>query len=319
MGPLSEAELQAGLVAGAAAALLIGSVLLLRQRVSPPGAAREPWPYGGMVGVVAALVVVRAIGPLPWELVAATIGITAAIDLIVVSGRSWWYGALAALPFACFLATTEGLPEVLWFQGLVVAGVVGGAVLTAVSDGDWRAEAAAPVLYAVSVAGVYAAVPDTEHPLGLLGVALWLAVLAWPWPLVRFGAGGAAGMATLFVWTAADGARGRPASFIGALACFGLLAVLPLGVRLGRGLPDVLSGLGDRARVVVLGVVQVAVVLLAARTSGLQSSIPSAVALAVPPLAVAYAAASVLRPHRPEEPEPPYVVAPLRRSASDDA
>lgn len=319
MGPLSEAELQAGLVAGAGAAMLVGSVLLLRHRISPPGAARAPWPYGGMVGVAAALLVVRAIGPLPWELVAAAIGVTAAVDLIAVSGRSWWYGAVAALPFACFLATAEGIPEVLWFQGLVIAGVVGGAVLTAVTDGDWRSEAAAPVLYAISVAGVYAAVPDTEHPLGLLGVALWLAVLAWPWPVARFGAGGAAGMATLFVWTAADGARGRPASFIGALACFGLLAVLPLGARLGHGLPDVLGAISDRARVVVLGVVQLAVVLLAARTSGLQSSIPSAVALAVPPLAVAYAAASVLRPHRPEVPEPPHVVAPLRPSAIDDA
>lgn len=314
MGPLSEAELQAGLVAGAAAALAIGALLVLRRRVATVERDLGPWPYGGMVAVAAGLLVVRAIGPLPWELVATAIGVTAVVDLLAVTGRPAWTRGLAALPFACFLATADQVPDVVWFQVLVVAGVAAGGMLTSIADGDWREDADAPVLFAISVAGVYAAVPDTEQALGLLGLSLWFAVLAWPWPTTRFGPGGAAGVAALLVWAAADGARGRPASLIGALACFGLLALLPVGARLGRELPNVLDGVGPRARVVVLGVVQLAVVLLAARTAGLQSSIPKAIALAMPPVAVGLVASAVLRPPRAAE-EIVHPVRPLREAA----
>lgn len=306
----SAAELQAGLVAGGAGALAIGVVLVLRARWGRAPSPSEPWPHGGLVAMVAGLAVVWILGPLPWELAAGVIGVAAAVDLLEVAGRPRWWQAVAALPFAAIVATSEALPDVRWFELLVVIAIAGGAVLAADTDQRWRREAAAPVLLAIAAGGVYAAVPDTEHALALFGVLLCFAALALPWPIVRLGTGGAAGCATLLVWVAAYGARGRPAALIGATACWGLLAAVPIGAHLGRRLPGVLDDVGARGRVVALGAVQVVIVLLAARTAGLQSSTAMALLLSMPPIAIAIGGASVLR--APEEPAPPPPARPAR-------
>ena len=85
-----------------------------------------------------------------------------------------------------------------------------GGVLAGRGDAIWRNEALAPALLAITATGIYVAVPDTEHALALVGVAIPLALLAWPVPLVRLGSGGGAGAAALLVWvrpTAVEGAQ----------------------------------------------------------------------------------------------------------------
>jgi hypothetical protein len=255
-----------------------------------------------MLLVAVALVAMAIVGSVPWELVAGAIGVTAAVDLVAVAGRPAWLRAVAALPFAAIIATADGLPDDRWFPAVVAVAIAGGGALAASTDAIWRTEAVGPVLVAITAAGIYAAVPDTEHALAVLGVALWFAAMAWPWPILRLGPGGAAGSVSLLVWGAAYGSRGRPAALIGAVACLALLAALPVGARLGAELPSLVDGLAPRLRVVIVATVHLAVVLLAARTAGLQSSVGTAIAFSIPPVGIALVVSTVLRPPvRPRE------------------
>ncbi len=304
MIPLSEPELHAGLVAGAAAALVVLAVAAFRRPA--PGSTSptvQTWPYGGMVFVVAGLAVIRVVEPLQWEVLLGVVGVTAAVDGLAAARQPRWAQAAAALPFALLIATGDALPRVTWFQVLVALAIAGGGVLVGATDDAWGDVAAAPVLLAIALGGTYAAVPDTEHVLALLGVALLLAAVAFPWPLARLGDGGAAGATALVVWACAYDSRGRPAALIGAVTCLGLLLALPVGARLRAGMSSVLEDFGPRSRVIVLAVVQVAVALFAARTSGLQSSAVRALAFALPSATIALALSTVLQPPRgPDHP-----------------
>jgi hypothetical protein len=156
----------------------------------------------------------------------------------------------------------------------------------------------------VAAAGIYAAVPDTEHVLVVVGILVPFAALAWPWPVARLGAGGAAGTVALIVWAAAYGARGRPPSVLGAIACLGLLLALAVGPRIPASVPSLLEGLGARERVLVLGGLQAVVALFAARTAGLQSELLPSVVLSIPPAALAVAIAATIRPPTDGAPDP---------------
>src|SRR5690606_32918712 len=81
-----------------------------------------------------------------------------------------------------------------------------------------------PVLVAVTVAGVYLTVPDTEMATVLLGAALPAAALGWPFAWGRLGGGGALATVAVVAWTVALDGRGRLGSVVGGVACLGLLA-----------------------------------------------------------------------------------------------
>ena len=88
------------------------------------------------------------------------------------------------------------------------------------------------VLFAISSAGVYLAVPDTELARVLIGAALPFVLLSLPKPVARFGPAGSAALAGVFSWVVVVGGRGRPASVVGGLAVIGILLAEPLGRRL---------------------------------------------------------------------------------------
>jgi hypothetical protein len=94
------------------------------------------------------------------------------------------------------------------------------------------------VLLPITVAGIYATVPDTEHVMIALGAALPLVANALPTPIATIGAEGAGASLAVVLWATAIDARGRPASLVGAVGCFGLLFAEPLGRRLSRQLPQ---------------------------------------------------------------------------------
>ena len=87
------------------------------------------------------------------------------------------------------------------------------------------------MLIAISAAGVYLAVPDTELARVLLGVALPFVLLSIPNALSPIGPAGSAAVAGVFTWVIFVGGRGRPGSVIGGLATLGLLLAEPLGRR----------------------------------------------------------------------------------------
>jgi hypothetical protein len=173
----------------------------------------------------------------------------------------------------------------------VAATVVAGALL---ADFDRRRrDGLALSLWAVTVAGVWATVPDVEAAVVALGASLPPALLGWPSPLARsglvaLGLAGSIASAGLLVWVIATDGAGRPGSMVGGLACLGVLAVEPVARRLaGRG-----AG-GRPLPPLPLATAHLALVAVAARVVGRRETVAEALPLAVAALAVGLAVAVV--------------------------
>jgi hypothetical protein len=204
------------------------------------------------------------------------------------------FGAAALLAgvaaWALGRARRGGLVATL--AGLAPAAVVAGALL---ADFDRRRrDGLALPLWAVSVAGVWATVPDVESAVVVLGAALPPALLGWPSPLARNGlvslgvAGSLAG-AGLLVWVVATDGAGRPGSMVGGLACLGVLGVEPLARRLGGRGP---AGVGGRPLpAAALLAAHLVLVAVASRVVGRRETVAQALPLAVAELVVALAVA----------------------------
>jgi hypothetical protein len=175
----------------------------------------------------------------------------------------------------------------------VAAATAAGALL---ADFDRRRrDGLALPLWAVTVAGVWATLPDVEAAVVALGAALPPALLGWPSPLARsglvtLGPAGSLASAALLVWVVATDGAGRPGSMVGGLACLGMLAVEPVARRLaGRG-P------GAPPPPLPLAAAHLALVAVAARVVGRRETVAEALPLAVAALAVALlVAVAVLR------------------------
>jgi hypothetical protein len=180
--------------------------------------------------------------------------------------------------------------------GLAPAVAVAATVVAGVLLADFdrrRRDGLALSLWAVTVAGVWATVPDVEAAVVALGAALPPALLGWPGPLARgglvaLGPAGSLASAALLVWVVATDGAARPGSMVGGLACLGVLAVEPLARRLaghgpgGRPLPPL-----------PLATAHLALVAVAARVVGRRETVAEALPLAVAALAVALAVAVV--------------------------
>jgi hypothetical protein len=163
-------------------------------------------------------------------------------------------GVALAVAGAAGIALTTGRPASLALPVPVPAlAVAAGAVGLALADFDrrWRRHGLVPPLLAVAAAGAWAAVPDVETALVVLGVTVPMTLLGWPSPLVRsgqppsLGVAGALGVAALFAWMVAAGAAGRPGAAVGGLACLGVLVAEPVARRLDsrrRSPLDLLTG-----------------------------------------------------------------------------
>jgi len=215
--------------------------------------------------------------PVPATVVLGVVGVGAAAGIASLTRLSPWYSLVATVPFAWAIGFHgEGVP-VGWAQALVTFAASAGAILVSSFDDAWREEAPGLALLAITVAGMYATVPDTEAVAAVLGVALPLVVLGWPFRLARLGHAGAAAAIAALAWAGAVGARGRPASIIGFVSCLGLLAATPVSEAL---LPRAGAWLGRRTPqsvIPVLVVAHVTLVIVASRVVG-QVSDPLAAA-----------------------------------------
>lgn len=290
--PWAIPEFRTGLAAGAVVAVALCVTAVGLRRLAPRWSCR----LGGIGFLIAGLWSLDRGGPLPMETVVGCVGVAAATGTAARFRLPGWVGIGASLPFAWLIGFHTGLPDLLWFRALVIGAASLGAGLVAAADESWRDEAAGPGLFAITVAGAYLAVPDTEEVAALLGVALPLAALGWPIRAVALGRSGAAGATALLFWAAAVGSRGRPAALIGAVTCLGLLGGLPVGrllaPRAGRALRR-----APRWTVVLLAALaQVGLVVAAARGAGLRADETEAVALAAPVALVALMIGAALPP-----------------------
>jgi hypothetical protein len=275
-------ELVSGLAAGALA--LVAATVQSRRLA-------DHVPVAGLVMTAAALV---AIGR-TWSVVPVALVGSGGVAVTLAwldrrsprCGPSFTTAAILIAPFAAVLAVDASPTG--WVRGLVGAAVVLAAPAASRTEAAWGDAGLPPVLYAITAAGVFAAVPDTEQAAVLLGASVPLGLAGWPLGHVRLGPAGAGAAVALLVWVAAVGGRGREPSIVGAVACLGLLVTLPAGRwrarRTGRG-----GAVGRTHHVVVLVVgVHLAVVAVASRVAGIASDLE----VAAPVAAVAVLAALV--------------------------
>lgn len=277
-------------VAGLALAAAGGTAIALTATTRPAGTLLPGLVVLAVAGAALRAAMISAVG--------------AAARALSVAGAGALVAAGATLT-AWSLTADGGALLGLW---AAVAICVAGQLL---ADFDRRRLALAPVLLAVSAAGIYVTVPDVEAAVVVLGAALPIALLGWPGPLgwarrreppPSLGTAGALATAGLLVWVVAAGGSERPGSIVGGLACLGVLVIEPLAHHLGRlrrggrrhGPPAPIALRGShRLAWCALGA-QVALVGFAARVVGRPASGPRALLLAALELGVALLAAMAI-------------------------
>jgi len=263
---------------GALVALAVGLASAAARR----RASGRPRPAVGLPIAVATLM---AIAPSRTPAAAVLIGLVGLTALGAMAVPARWGGPclppavtlLLGLPFAWLLAADAS--SVGWVRAVVVGGATVAPVAAAHMDATWGPTGLTPALYAISAAGVFAAVPNTMDAAALLGASVPAGMAGWPLGRARLGGAGAAGAGALSVWIAAVGSRGREPAVVGAVACLGLLVWLPAG----RWMADrAAPGRRELPRRLVAGplpvlVTHAAVVAMASRVAGVSSQLRVAV------------------------------------------
>lgn len=281
-------------LAGFRYGLVAAALVILTRLVRRGGRGRQI----GLIGVLwTGAAIAGGLNDGPLELYAGLALLGLAGLLLKVAPLPGWSRSLAAVPGAWLIAGHSGLSTPGWVPWLVFSVIVGAAPLVAATDDrDYRAPLG-PLLWAMTVAGVYLDVPDTEQMLVLSGAAAPLALLGWPANLARLGSFGGYLAVGLLAWAIAQGGAGRPASIIGGLACLGMFVVLPVAERLTGG--------RSSNRVLIL-ILHAAVVAIASRWAGHQVEPVAAAAISTAALGLALAiSVVVLRGDRIDTIHPP--------------
>lgn len=277
---LHNSGFRTGLVAAAVALPVVVAIVFVSIRAGRRSA--DPLPVAGIALVIAALIgLANARGGVPPndQLVVGLVLLTLG-PLVATFARSRLFTILSTLPGAALVAWAASLDNnVEWIAPIVFLVTVACAALVADFD---RANARAglgPVLMAVTALAAYTALPDTEQIAALAGAALPIALLGAPLPVASLGGPGAASTVGLFVWIAAVGGRARPGSFVGAIACLGVMVLEPVVRRIvprGRSVRP-RAPLSVRAMLVVA--LDIALVAGTSRIAGLETSALAAAAL----------------------------------------
>ena len=282
--PLDRTEFLTGLAAGSVA-LAVGALASMGRR----GRGRHDverhrveWHSAGLLFAAAALVGLDLTHDAPGGLIGGTalVAAGAAVAGAAVGGTARLAlvaRASAVVPGAWVVAAHGAIPGEAWVRVLVFATIVVGGALVADLDRRTARLGLGPVLFAVSVGGVYATVPDTEQALVLLGVAGPVALLGWPLRRAGLGQAGSAAAVAVLAWSAAVGGVGRPSSIVGAVGCLGLFVVAALSRRPIRlPLPAIVGA-------------HALLVLISARVAGLRPTVRAAVTVVVVELVVGVA------------------------------
>jgi hypothetical protein len=275
---VEEPTFLAGVAWGLTALVVVVPVALVARRFRSGG----PPPLAGLALAVATLLALRADERLaPGLLVALLVLFAGGLLARRVPSRGI-VAAVFAVPGALLLVrATPAASGEGWIGPVVAVATVVAAFSLGRFDRRWSRAGLAPVLVAITAAGIFGAVPDTEEALALLGAALPLALLGWPLPFASLGVGGAHAVAGIVLWTVASGGIGRPASIVGGIACLGLLMVEPL-VRVLGNRTTILERLPRRRTAIAAAVgLHLAIVLVASRLAGVRSGVVAATVIGV--------------------------------------
>ncbi len=265
---------------GALAVSLGGSLLVLVLVLVPGGVRTRALPVGGLLIAAA-----TAVGLVVSDALAGGTRWLLAGSLVLALGGSV-RRALPAVGIVVLAAGAVGISYAVavvdgstWVRVLVIGATTAGALGTARVDRTYARFGLGPWLLAVTAAGVFVCVPDTEQAIPLFAASLGLLVALRPPASLRLGSAGAAVGIGLVLWAAAVGGTGRPGSVVGAAGCLGMLVVEPvvealLGARrvAPPGAAPARPDGPDGTRTLTVGVVHVVVVLFCARVAGFRSS-----------------------------------------------
>jgi hypothetical protein len=269
-------------------AVVLGLSTLFAKRARPPG----------LVGPVFTAATVLALGAalggdvvwdVPTKVSAGLAALWLAGAVAELTPAPWLVGLLAAIPGALLLADANAGLDEKWVQALIVVGTVVIGATTADFDRHTARSGLAPLLLFAAVGGIYLTVPDTEIMRCVVGVALPLVLLSWPFVTAALGAGGAYASVGLLLWIIPIEGLGRAGSIVGSVAAFALLVGEPLGRAAFRALGRQMRRAQIRLRYprTTVIAVQVVLVLYASRVAGVVSSASTAFVLSVPVLVLA--------------------------------
>jgi len=282
---------------GAATLALVVATILTRERAARPRAA-----VPGLLTAAAALGAVARTWPVTASTLLGLAGVTLPALGLWLARRppagTTWLAALGSTVPPAYLLAADASPTA-WVRGLLVAALVAGVPAASRTDVEYGPAGLTPVLYAISAAGVFAAVPDTEQAATLLGASLPLALRGWPLGDGRLGPPGAGAATALLIWVAAVGGRGREPSIVGAAGCLGLLVTLPAGRWLVGRTAHLRTFRGPRQPVLTIVLVQLVVVALASRVAGVSADLAFASAVTAAVLLAALAASVLLAARSP--------------------
>ncbi|MCZ6457603.1 MAG: hypothetical protein O6650_10180 [Actinobacteria bacterium] len=230
--------------------------------------------FGGLMVAAATVLVLYQSGMLGLSQLAG-------VTLLAIAGlfhRSIVVGALIALPGAFFVIRPEAASPQSWLPWFAMVAIILGAPLVASFDNRYHKTGLPIPLFGVAALGVFLTVPDTEGAMVLLGVAGIAGFLGWPRPFATLGAAGSYAVVGLYMFVAAGGAIGRPASIIASAAVLGLLLIVPITIRLRSiGWAHEL----DRVDAIVPLLAQLVLMVLISRTAGRIVGVPGAAVLTV--------------------------------------
>lgn len=193
--------------------------------------------FGGLLVAAATVLVLYQSGMLGLSQLAG-------VTLLAIAGlfhRSFVVGGLLAIPGAFFVIRPEAADPQEWFPWFAVLAIVFAAPLVASFDDRYH-ETGLPIpLFGIAALGVFLTVPDTEGAIVLLSVAGIAGFLGWPRPVATLGGAGSYAVVGLYMFVAAEGAFGRPASIIASVAVVEGVPCVEGGLDLVEGLPGWLS------------------------------------------------------------------------------
>lgn len=300
-----EATRAVGWVGLVAAAALAAAALAAAALAAGPDRSRArgrpfrppaPLPAAGLVLAAAAMV---AVGRAPDG---EAVGLRQISGVVAAAAAAWlgarlrlagWLRAALVLPGAVLTVDAMRITDrpAVVAPAVVAAAVL--AVLAGETDRVHAATAAGPPLLAVSIAGMYATVPETGQILPVLIVAVPVALVGGPLRLARLGTAGAAASVVLLVAIVAEGGQARPASIVGGLASLGVLALDPLVRAVVPAAAPPPDRWASREMALLLGA-HVVLVAVASRVAGLRGSGAEATLIVA---AVAAVALAVLTRH----------------------
>ena len=282
---------------GSATLALVVATILTGGRAARPRVA-----VPGLLTVAAALGAVGRTWPVTASTVLGLAGVTLPAMWLWLTRRppagTGWLAALGAMVPPAYLLAADA-SSTAWVRGLLVAALVVGVPAASRTDVEHGPAGLTPVLYAISAAGVFAAVPDTEQAATLLGASVPLALRGWPLGDGRLGPPGAGAASALLIWVAAVGGRGREPSIVGAIGCLGLLVTLPAGRWLAGRTARLRTARRARRPVLEIVLVQLVVVALASRVAGVSADLGVACAVTAAVVLAALAASVLLAARSP--------------------